>query len=407
MTSLGVRQDFPIFDQTANGHRLAFLDSAASSQKPRQVLDAMRRFYETSYANVHRGAYALSIEATEAYEAARATVARFIGASDAAEVIFTRGATSALNLVAASWGGAAVGPEANIVLTVAEHHANLVPWQQIARKTGAELRFAGLDEDYQIDVTEMGSLIDEKTAVVAITGMSNVLGSMPPLGVVSTMAHEAGAVVVADGAQLVPHAPVDVEALEIDFLAFSGHKMLGPTGIGVLWGRRSLLEDMEPWETGGEMIKDVGLYESTWAGIPNRFEAGTPPIAEAIGLAAAVDYLTSIGMTEVRRHDMELTAQAISALAEKEHVTVFGPRNVERRGSAISFTMGDIHPHDLASILDSEGVAVRAGHHCAKPLMKHLGVPATARASFSVYNDETDIAALVSGLDRAANIFGL
>ena len=401
----GIRADFPIFD--GDSPRLVYLDSAASSQKPRQVLDAVTDFQATAYANVHRGAYRLSAEATDRYEGARHRIASFIGASDPAEVVFTRGATSALNAIASSWGDAHLGPDRAIMLSLMEHHANVVPWQQAAKRTGASLVYVGLDEDFQLDLDDLEAKLDERTAVVAVTGMSNVLGSMPPLRVIADAAHQAGAVVVADGAQLVPHAPVDVTALGVDFLVFSGHKMLGPTGIGVLWGRRTLLEAMEPWETGGEMIADVGLYESTWAPLPNKLEAGTPPIAQAIGLGAAVDYLTNIGMAEVRRHDMDLTSYALERIAEIDHIEVYGPRNVERRGSAISFTMGDIHPHDLATILDSENVSIRAGHHCAKPLMNHLGVAATARASFSVYNDETVVAGLAGALHKAGQIFGL
>lgn len=400
----GIRADFPIFDGEP---RLVYLDSAASSQKPRQVLDAVTEFQATTYANVHRGAYRLSAEATDRYEGARQTVADFIGASDPAEVIFTRGATSALNAIAASWGDANLRPGTTIALSVMEHHANVVPWQQAAKRTGASLVYVGLDDDYQLDLDDFRSAVDERTAVVAVTGMSNVLGSMPPLKLIAEIAHGVGAVVVADGAQLVPHAPVDVRSLDVDFLVFSGHKMLGPTGVGVLWGRRDLLEAMEPWETGGEMIADVGLYESTWAPLPNKLEAGTPPISQAIGLGAAVDYLNEIGMAEVRRHDMDLTAYALERLAEVDHVTVFGPRNVERRGSAISFTMGDIHPHDLATILDTHNVSIRAGHHCAKPLMRHLDVPATARASFSVYNDTEDVDLLIAALEHAGEVFGL
>lgn len=401
----GIRADFPIFD--GGDPRLVYLDSAASSQKPRQVLDAVTDFQTTSYANVHRGAYRLSAEATDRYEGARRTVAAFIGASDPAEVIFTRGATSALNAIASSWGDANLTAADTIVLSLMEHHANIVPWQQAAKRTGASLVYAGLDEELQLDLDDLRGKIDDRTAVVAVTGMSNVLGSMPPLDVIADLAHDAGAIVVADGAQLVPHGPVDVVGLNVDFLVFSGHKMLGPTGIGVLWGRRELLDAMEPFETGGEMISDVGLYESTWAPLPNKFEAGTPPISQAIGLAAAIDYLSSIGMAEVRRHDMDLTAHALERLSEIDSVRVHGPRNVERRGGAISFTMGDIHPHDLATILDAQNVSIRAGHHCAKPLMRHLDLPATARASLSVYNDEKDVDALVEGLHKAGEVFGL
>ncbi len=400
---MDVRGDFPLLTDPA----LAFLDSAASSQKPEAVIAAMDDMLRSGYANVHRGAYRLSAEATDAYEAARSKVAAFIGARDRREVIFTRGTTSSLNVLAARWGADRLGPGDRIVLTVMEHHANLVPWQQAAQRSGAELVFAPLDHDYQLDITALRELIDDRTRIVSLTGMSNVLGSMPPVAEVAQMARRVGATTIVDGAQLVPHAPVDVEALGIDFLAFSGHKMLGPTGIGVLWGRLPLLEEMEPFETGGEMIDEVRLYDSTWAPVPHKFEAGTPPIVEAVGLAAAVDYLTDLGMHRVRAHDMELTAYALDRLAELPDVTVYGPRNVERRGGTVSLTMGDIHPHDLSTILDEHGVAVRAGHHCARPLMEHLGVPATARASFSVYSTRGDIDRLAEGLEHAGRLFGL
>jgi len=398
-----IRSDFPLLADQG----LAFLDSAASSQKPESVIMAMDVMLRTGYANVHRGAYRLSAEATDAYEAARTAVARFIGAADRREVVFTRGTTTSLNMLAMRWGADRLVSGDRILLTMMEHHANIVPWQQVAARTGAELVYAPLDDDYQLDLAALESLIDDRTRIVSVTGMSNVLGSMPPLAEISRMAQSVGATTIVDGAQLVPHAPVDVQELGIDFLAFSAHKMLGPTGIGVLWGRLELLEEMEPFETGGEMIDHVGLYESTWAPIPHKFEAGTPPIVEAIGLGAAVDYLEKLGMHEVRRHDRELTAYALARLGEIPQVTVYGPKNVERRGGTVSFTMGDIHPHDLSTILDEHGVAVRAGHHCARPLMEHLGVPATARASFSVYSSRADVDRLIDGLVHAADLFGI
>ena len=403
---MDVRADFPILERQVHGRPLTFLDSAASSQKPVQVLEAMDEIYRRSYANVHRGAYQLSAESTDAYEAARRNVADFIGAKTE-EVVFTRGTTTSLNMLATRWGRDRLQPGDKIVLSVMENHSNIVPWQMAAQQCGAELVYAPLDHDYQIDLTALADLMDERVEIVSITGMSNVLGSIAPMPEVARLAHAVGATLIVDGAQLVPHAPVSVSDLGADFLAFSGHKMLGPTGIGVLWGRQELLEEMEPFEGGGEMIATVGLYESTWAPVPQKHEAGTPPFVEAVGLGAAVDYLRNIGMDKVRRHDMELTRYALDELAKLDALTVFGPRNVERRGGTISFTLADIHPHDLATILDEHGVAVRAGHHCARPLMTHLGVPATARASFSVYNTTDDVDRLVEGLHHAATIFGI
>lgn len=404
MIDLGhLRADFPILQNK----RLAFLDSAASSQKPVQVIDAMVDLYRDHYANVHRGAYTLSVEATAAYEEARAKVARFINAASPAEVVFTRGTTTSLNTVAFGWGLYRLREGDRILLTIMEHHANVVPWQLVSRHTGAELVYVPLGDDYELDMAAFRELLDERVKVVSVTGMSNVLGTMPPVAEIAAAAREAGALAVVDAAQLVPHAPVDVQAMGADFLAFSGHKMLGPTGVGVLWGRPELLDEMEPFEGGGEMIADVQLYESTWAPVPQKFEAGTPPFVEAVGLGAAVDYLEKVGMATVRRHDMELTAHAMERLAEVPAVTIYGPRNVERRGGTISFTMADIHAHDLATILDEEGVAVRAGHHCAKPLMRLLEVPATARASFYLYNTEADVEALIGALHRAGELFGV
>jgi cysteine desulfurase / selenocysteine lyase len=346
------------------------------------------------------------VAATESFEAARRRVAGFLGA-EPAEVVITRGATTALNAIAHGWAGHRLGEGDRIVLTIMEHHANLIPWQQVAARTGAVLDFVPLTDDFRLDLSAFDRALDRGAAVVAVTGMSNVLGTMPPLAEIVPKAHGAGAVVVVDGAQLVPHEPVDVAALGADFLAFSGHKLLGPTGIGVLWGRMERLEEMEPFETGGEMISDVTLDGATWAAIPHRFEAGTPPIAEAVGLHAAVDYLEDIGMDRVSAHDRELTGYALRRLAEVEGVAVQGPAGVEARGGVISFTLGDVHPHDLATILDQGGVSVRAGHHCAKPLLRHLGVTATARASFYLYNTPDDVDALVDGLHGARRLFGL
>lgn len=403
MTDLSeLRHDFPIISEGVH-----FLDSGASSQKPVQVLEAMDHFARTSYANVHRGAYSLSVAATEAYEGARRRVAGFIGAERPEEVIFTRGTTTGLNMVAFGWGMERLQPGDRILTTVMEHHSNLVPWQMVAKRTGAILDFLTLDGDGRIDEAVLDSKLTDGVRVVAITGMSNALGTIPDVPSIAARAHELGARVVVDGAQLVPHRGVDVKTLDADFLAFSSHKMLGPTGIGVLWGRVDALEEMEPFEGGGEMISDVTLEGATWAAIPHRFEAGTPPIIEAVGLHAAVDYLDAIGMDRVFAHDQELTGIALERLSDVPGVRIHGPKDLEARGGVISITMDGAHPHDLATILDEEGVAVRAGHHCAKPLMRELGVAATARISFYVYNTVDDIDAAVRGLRRAGELFGV
>ncbi len=403
MTDLSdLRHDFPII-----GDGVHFLDSAASSQKPIQVLDAMDHFARTSYANVHRGAYSLSVAATEAYEGARRRVADFIGADRPEEVIFTRGTTTGLNMVAFGWGMEHLVPGDRILTTVMEHHSNLVPWQMVAKRTGATLDFLPLDDDHRLDRAALDDKLTDGVKVVAVTGMSNALGTIPDVPHIAALAHDAGARVVVDGAQLVPHRGVDVKTLGADFLAFSAHKMLGPTGIGILWGRMEALEEMEPFEGGGEMISDVTLEGATWATIPHRFEAGTPPIIEAVGLHAAIDYLDAIGMDRVFAHDRELTGIALDRLADVPGVRIHGPKGLEDRGGVISITMDGTHPHDLATILDEEGVSVRAGHHCAKPLMKELGVAATARISFYVYNIEEDIDAAVRGLRRAGELFGV
>ena len=402
-----IRKDFPLLSRQVNGRPLIYLDSASTSQKPRQVIDAVSDYYERINANVHRGAYTLADEATTAYEGARSRVASFLNASSSAEVVFTRGATQAINMIAYGWGLNRLTEGDKIVLTVTEHHSNLVPWQIVARHTGAELVHLGITENYHIDTSTIDQVFDEKVKIVAISGMSNVTGAIGPISEIAEAAHRVGAIVVIDGAQSVPHMPTDVQTLGVDFLAFSSHKMLGPTGIGVLWGRLDRLEAMEPTEGGGEMILDVQLHESTWAPVPHKFEAGTPPIAQAIGLGAAVDYLTDIGMDNVRLHEKEITAYALQRLAEVPDLTVFGPTDVETRGGAVSFSLGDIHAHDLATILDQEGVAVRAGHHCAKPLMREFDVISTARASFYLYNTNEEVDALVDGLHKARVIFEL
>lgn len=403
MTDLSyLKDDFPVLDDGVH-----FLDSGASSQKPIPVLEAMDSFARTSYANVHRGAYKLSVASTDAYEAARRRVAEFISSATDDEVVFTRGATTALNTVAFGWGLENLTEGDVILSTEMEHHANLVPWQMVAKRTGAALDHIPVTEDHGLDMDAYAEKLVPRVKVVAVTGMSNVLGTMPDIPTIAEMAHAVGARVVVDAAQLVPHAPVDVQELGADFVAFSSHKMLGPTGIGVLWGRMDALEETEPFEGGGEMISEVSLHDATWAPIPHRFEAGTPPIIEAVGLHAAIDYLDSIGMEKIFQHDQELTAIALERLGDVAGVTIQGPKDLDRRGGVVSMTMDGIHAHDLATILDEQNVAVRAGHHCAKPLMKCLGVAATARASFYVYNEEADIDALVTGLRRAGELFGV
>jgi cysteine desulfurase/selenocysteine lyase len=400
-----VRADFPVLDREINGKRLVFLDSAASSQKPLPVIEAIKKYYLTGHANVHRGIYRLSEEATDAYENARARVARFINAESKNEIIFTRNATESINLVAYSWGRANLQAGDEILLTVMEHHANLVPWQLIAQEKGAKLRFISLTEDGQLDLSGLDDLLTERTKLVAFTQASNVLGTLTPVREIVDLAHAVGAVTLVDGAQGVPHMPVDVQALGCDFYAFSSHKMCGPTGVGVLWGRRELLESMPPFMAGGEMIRRVELERSEWAEIPHKFEAGTPAIAEVIGLGAAVDYLSALGLEDVRTHEKELTAYALERLAEVPGLTVYGPTDLTVRGGVAAFSLEEVHPHDVATILDSEGVAVRAGHHCAMPLHKHLCLSATTRASFYIYNTPEEIDRLIEALYKAKHIF--
>ncbi len=403
MTDLShLKADFPIISDGVH-----FLDSGASSQKPTSVLDAMDTFARTSYANVHRGAYSLSIAATEAYEAARTRVSSFIGSPSPQQVIFTRGTTTAINMVAFGWGMEHLSEGDRIIVSEIEHHSNLVPWQMVAKRTGATLDHIPMTDDFRLDFAAFESMIGPDVKIVAITGMSNVLGTMPPVRKFADLAHSVAARVLVDAAQLVPHSPVDVVEMGADFVAFSGHKMLGPTGIGVLWGNLDALEEMEPFEGGGEMIADVTLHESTWAAIPARFEAGTPPIIEAVGLHAAIDYLDSIGMDTILKHDKDLTEVALKRLGDVPGLSIQGPSTMEDRGGVVSMVMDGVHAHDLATILDEQGVSVRAGHHCAKPLMRRMGVAATARASFYVYNEESDIDALVTGLRRARELFGV
>jgi cysteine desulfurase/selenocysteine lyase len=398
---IDTRADFPAFAAGA-GH---FLDSAASSLKPAVVVQAMADFATTTYANVHRGAYRLSLESTERYEAARADVARFIGAGSPSEIVLPRGTTSGLNLVAGGWAGHRLREGDRVLLTHMEHHANIVPWHMVAKRTGALIDFVGLTPGFELDMDNFYALLERRPRIVSVTGMSNVLGTVPPIREIADAAHRIGAIVIVDAAQLVPHRPVDVDPLGVDFLAFSAHKMLGPNSIGGLWGRQELLEQMQPVEGGGDMIADVTLEGSTWTSAPHRFEAGTPPIIEAIGLSAAINYLEKLGMEEVAAHDRSLTDYALARLAEVPNLSVQGPNASADRGGVISFTLGDAHAHDLATILDTVGVSVRAGHHCAKPLMRQLGVTATARASFSVYSTTDDVDALIAGLHRAAELF--
>ncbi len=401
-----LKKDFPVLDQEVHGKRLVYLDSAASSQKPLAVLDAMHRYYETTHANVHRGVYSLGERATAMYEGARAKVARFVGAGHSREVLFAKNATEGLNLVAQAWGRTNLAEGDAVLLTEIEHHANLVPWLMLKDQIGLELRYLPLGDDGHLDLGELDRLVDG-VKLVGVTAMSNVLGTLPPVRRVADAAHAAGAVVVVDGSQYVPHLATDVHALGADFFAFTGHKMLGPTGIGVLWGREELLEAMPPFLGGGEMIRDVRLDGFTPNELPWKFEAGTPPIAEAVGLSAAIDYLEGIGMEAVRQHEVELLRYAMRSLSERhgDDLTIYGPSEPEERGGVVSFAYKGLHPHDVSQVLDQYGVCVRAGHHCAKPLMRRLGVGATARASFYVYNDESDVDALSDALTSASDFF--
>ncbi|GMV03740.1 MAG: putative cysteine desulfurase [Gemmatimonadota bacterium] len=401
-----LRREFPALHQEVNGKPLVYLDNAATSQKPRAVLDALSTYYAEDNANVHRGIHELSRRATVAYERAREKVARFINASAPAEVVWTRGTTEAINLVAHAWGSYALKEGDEILLTVMEHHSNLVPWQLLARRTGARLRYIELDDQGRLVLDDLPSLLTERTKLVAVTHVSNALGTVNPVKEIVAAAKAVGARVLVDGAQGAVHTRVDVQALGADFYAFSGHKMCGPTGVGALWARRNLLETMEPWQGGGEMIQFVERDMSTWAEVPHKFEAGTPNIAGAVGMGAAVDFLSGLDWDAVAAHERDLVAYALERLAEVPGITLYGPRSPEERSAVVSFTLGDAHPHDISTILDSEGVAVRAGHHCAQLVMKHFGVSATARASFYLYNTRDEVDRLVEGLGVVQGIFG-
>ncbi len=403
-----IRADFPILDQEVHpGKRLVFLDSAASSQKPRQVIEAMCRYYEHDHANVHRGIHVLSERATAAYEGAREKVRAFINARSVREIIFTRNATESINLVAQSWGRANLRPGDVVVLSEMEHHSNIVPWQILAEQIGFRLRYIPITDNGLLDLDAYAALLrDEPVKLVSVMHVSNVLGTVNPVKEMAAQAHAAGALFMVDGAQSVPHLSVDVQALDVDFLAFSGHKMAGPTGIGVLYGKRALLETMPPFLGGGEMIKKVTLEGSTWNDLPHKFEAGTPAIAQAVGLGAAVDYLSALGMDNILAHEKIVVDYALDRLSEIPGLTIYGPGPEHRNGVA-AFTLQDIHAHDVAQLLDAEGVAVRAGHHCAMPLHRRLGVVATARASFYVYNTRDEVDVLVEAIYNARRVFRL
>ena len=404
----GVKQDFPLLGRSVHGKPIVYLDSAASSQKPQHVLDAMDHYYATINANVHRGAYEIAAAATDAMENSRRAVARFINAPSENEIIFTKNVTEAINLVARSWGGANLGAGDSVLLTEMEHHANIVPWHIMAAEKGFELRWIPLTPDGQLDLSDLDRLLDG-VKLVGCTAMSNVLGTLNPIRRISDAAHDAGALVLVDAAQFVPHLPTDVQAMDADFLGFTGHKMCGPTGIGVLWARAELLDAMPPFLGGGEMILDVTKDGFLANDVPHKFEAGTPPIAEIVGLGAAIEYLSELGMEAVREHEVSLTAYALRTLYDRygDDITIHGPAEPASRGGVLSMSYRDVHPHDLSQVLDQHGVCVRAGHHCAKPLMRVLGVNATARASLYIYNDESDIDVLAGALAEAGDIFAL
>lgn len=404
MIDSAIKKEFPILNQEINGHPLVYLDSAATSQKPLQVIDALDNYYRKLNANVHRGVHTLGTWATDAYEGSREKVRKFINAKSTEEIIFLRGTTTGINLVAQSYGRSFIKEGDEIVITLMEHHSNLIPWQQVAKVTGATLKYIPLQPDGTMTIEDIKATITPNTKLVAMTQSSNVLGTINPIKEVTQIAHSVGAKVLVDGAQSVPHMKVDVQDLDCDFLAFSGHKMGAPTGIGVLYGKKSLLEKMEPIEFGGEMIDFVELYDSTWKELPWKFEGGTPIIAGAIGLGAAIDFLQSIGLEEIEKHEHELVNYAMEQVKAVNGFTMYGPK--EDHSGLITFNLDDIHPHDLATILDSFGIAVRAGHHCAQPLMRWLNVSATARASFYLYNNTDDVDKFVEGLNRAKEYFG-
>ncbi|WP_042436528.1 cysteine desulfurase [Streptacidiphilus albus] len=406
-----IRKDFPILQRVLHDDKpLVYLDNAATSQKPRQVLDAMNAYYERHNANVHRGVHTLAEEATALYEGARDKVASFVNAPSRDEVIFTKNASESLNLVANMLGWAdepyRVGPDTEIVITEMEHHSNIVPWQLLAQRTGAKLKWFGLTDEGRLDLSNIDEIITEKTKVVSFVLVSNILGTVNPVEAIVRRAQDVGALVVIDASQAAPHMVLDVQALEADFVAFTGHKMLAPTGIGVLWGRQELLEDLPPFLGGGEMIETVSMSSSTYAPAPHKFEAGTPPISQAIGLGAAIDYLSAVGMDAVAAHEHRITGYAIERLLEVPELKIIGPATAEGRGAAISFTLGDIHPHDVGQVLDEQGIAVRVGHHCARPVCLRYGIPATTRASFYLYSTEAEVDSLIAGLHHVRDFFG-
>ncbi|UOR11807.1 cysteine desulfurase [Halobacillus amylolyticus] len=398
-----VRDAFPILHQEVNGHPLVYLDSSATSQKPTKVIEKLDEYYRGYNSNVHRGVHTLGTRATDEYEGAREKVRRFIHAASTQEIIFTRGTTTAINTVAVSYGHANLGEGDEIVITPMEHHSNIIPWQQLAKATGATLKYMPLQDDGTVSLNDVEKTVTENTKIVAIAHVSNVLGTINPIKEIAAVAHRNGAVMLVDGAQGAPHLNVDVQDLDCDFYAFSGHKMCGPTGIGVLYGKRSLLNEMEPVEFGGEMIDFVNLYDSTWKELPWKFEGGTPIIAGAVGLGAAIDFLNEVGLDEIAEHEHKLVEYAQQQMNTIEGLTIYGP---DKRAGLVTFNLADVHPHDLATVLDAEGIAVRAGHHCAQPLMKWLDVSATARASFYLYNTEEDIDRLVQGLQTTKEYFG-
>ncbi|GIO31400.1 cysteine desulfurase SufS [Paenibacillus albilobatus] len=399
-----IREQFPILKQEINGHPLVYLDSAATSQKPLAVIEALRHYYEYDNANVHRGVHTLGSRATDAYEGAREKVAKFIHAKSTKEIIFTRGTTTSLNMVASSYARSILAEGDEIVLTPMEHHSNLIPWQQVAKATGAVLKYVKLQEDGSVTLPEVEKVVSDKTKIVTMAYVSNVMGVINPVKEIAALAHRHGAVMVVDGAQSTPHMKVDVQDLDCDFYAFSGHKMCGPTGIGVLYGKQALLEAMEPVEFGGEMIDDVGLYDSSWKELPWKFEGGTPIIAGAVGLGAAIDFLESIGLDAIAAHEHDLAAYVVDRLSEIDGLKLYGPR--ERKVGLVTFNLGEVHPHDVATVLDASGIAIRAGHHCCQPLMRWLEASSTARASFYLYNTKEDVDRLISALIQTKEYFG-
>ena len=400
-----IRREFPTLEQAVNGRPLVYLDNAATSQKPKVVLDALRAYYEDDNSNVHRGIHELSRRATVAYEESRAKVASWVGANEPSEIVWTRGTTEAINLVSSAWGLDNVGEGDEILISVLEHHSNIIPWQLLARRTGAVIKYIELDKQGRWILDELPHLLTDRTKIVAISHVSNALGTVNPVKRVAAAAHEVGALVLVDGAQGAVHMKVDVKDLGVDYYAFSGHKMCGPTGIGALWARRDLLDSMEPYQGGGEMIHFVGRDESSWATVPHKFEAGTPNIAGAIGMGAAIDFLSEVGMDAIAEHEQKLLGYALERMNKVDGICIYGPQSPDEHSALISFTLGDAHPHDISTILDSEGIAVRAGHHCAQLAMQHFGISATARASIYLYNTESDIDRLIEGLEQVRSIF--